>query len=130
MRRRSACLGSADMQDPRLKVDLIPTEIHQFACPEAMPEAQKDHGGVPVARGCFDQSLDLVVGQVLAGPVFDVLLTSWRLHCRNFAGWRDQLEMRICHGFPRSVDESCRNNTCFTDNGLWSPISLESRGEP
>src|SRR5262249_41041686 len=43
--------------------------------------------------------------------VFLVLSTPRCDHCRNIAGWRDELEVRFTHGFPRSANPNCRKKT-------------------
>src|SRR5262249_19540462 len=95
MRRRSTRLSPTDVQDAAIEIYLLPPEVHQLSRPEPMAEGQQNHGCVPVACRCLDQPLDLGLGQVLTGAVLGVPSSPRRGNCRNFAGWRDQLEVRI-----------------------------------
>ena len=81
MGARSALLDPADVQVGRSEVHLIPSQVHQFGGPQAVPVGHQDHRGVPVApavsRGGFHQPLDLGFRQVLAGPQGGVGGPSW-----------------------------------------------------
>jgi hypothetical protein len=51
-----------------LRLDMTPLQIAQLGSPEAVPVADQDHGGVPMATaalrpGCCHQPLDLAPGQ-------------------------------------------------------------------
>jgi len=75
-----------------------------------MAEREQGHRGVavPVSVGLrgFDQLTDFVLGEVFAAAKFGIRPaprqrpTSHRSENRS-DGWRDQLQMRNCHGFPR-----------------------------
>jgi hypothetical protein len=69
---RRACLGSTNVQDARLEIDLISAQVDQFGRPEAVAEGQQDHRRVPMARGRVDQALDFGLGEVLVGPILSV----------------------------------------------------------
>jgi hypothetical protein len=52
---------------------------------------------VAVRLGGLDQGLDLPRRQVLPGAKLGVG-ASGRRNCSIYFGWRDQLEVRLCHG--------------------------------
>jgi hypothetical protein len=49
MRARRALLGPTDRERGVVEVYLIPTQVDQIRCPEAMPVGQQDHRGVAMA---------------------------------------------------------------------------------
>ena len=65
MRCRRAFLGPADGHGAGIEVDLVPVQVDQLAHPQAVPEGDKDHGGVavtpPVVAGRLHQAGDLSV---------------------------------------------------------------------
>ena len=89
-----------------------------------MPEADQDHGGVPlavaVALGGLDQLLDLALGQVFAGPKLAVWAAG-RRDCPFYCGWGHQLEARFCHMVQASraltVRILYRKRTVVNDQG-------------
>ncbi len=92
------------------ELHLIPAQVHQFGDTQAVPVGHEDHGGVPVAPavapGGFHQPLDLGLGQILAGAQVGV----WRTlggDCAIYGGWRDQLEVRLGHGFRPFRADDC-----------------------
>jgi hypothetical protein len=46
MRARIPILGTPDMQQTLLQIDLIPSQGHQFRYPERMPEGDQDQGTI------------------------------------------------------------------------------------
>ena len=113
-----ALLDPADVQGGRAEVHLIPAQVHQLGDAEAMPVAHQDHGGVPVAPavavGCCHQPLDLSFREVLAGAQDGVRHTP-RGNCAIYGGWRDQLEVRLVHGFRLSRADDCSYKTSSTN---------------
>ena len=89
------------MQHRRIELYLVPAQVAEFRRPKPMPEGQQDHGRVPVTvpvrLGGLDQGLDLPGRQVLPGAKFGVGASGWR-NCSIYFSWRDQLEVRLCHG--------------------------------
>jgi hypothetical protein len=65
-----------------------------------VPESQEDHCGVSVsptvALGAFDELLDLLGRQVLAGPQVPVRAAS-RRNCSIYGGWWHQPQAWFCH---------------------------------
>jgi hypothetical protein len=65
-----AALGATHMHRGGLELHRRPLQAAEFGYPQAMPEADQDHGGVAlaiaVAPGDLDQALDLMLGEVLA----------------------------------------------------------------
>jgi hypothetical protein len=68
----AALLNPTDVQRGRPDVDLIPSQVHQFGNPQAVPVGYQNHRGVPVAvaipRRGVDEPLDLCLGQVFPRP--------------------------------------------------------------
>ena len=114
-------LGPANCQRRVIEVDLVPTQVDKLRGPQAVPVGQQHHGGVAVAvsigLGRLCQLRHLGVGQILPGPQFSVRPAQWRGNCSIYSGWRYQVEMRLCHGFPRSCPIDCSKNTHFTNSG-------------
>ena len=77
------------------EIDLIPTEIDQFGCPQAMAIGDQDHGGVPIARAVLagrpDQLLDLSCRQMFPGADLGIRTSSWG-DCPIYSGWGDDVE--------------------------------------
>jgi hypothetical protein len=92
MGARGALLDPADVEIGITEIHLIPPQVHEFGCPQAMPVSHKDRGGVPVAPTVFlgrvDQPLDLGLGQVLTGPQGPI---RWPLgpDCSVYGCWHD-----------------------------------------
>jgi hypothetical protein len=74
---RGAVLDPPDVKHRAVEVDLVPAEVADVGCPQAVPVGEQDNGGVAVtiavAPGRLDQRLDLVGGEVLSGPQVGVL---------------------------------------------------------
>ena len=87
MGRRCALLDPADVQGGGGEI-LVPAQVHQLARPEAVAVGHQDHRAVPMApavrSGCFEQLLDLGLGQVLARPELGIW-TPCRGNCSFFA---------------------------------------------
>ena len=102
MCRGRSPLDPADCQGRLLKVDLIPTQIHQLGSSEAVPVGHKDHCAVSmapsVAPGGRKQSLDLALGQIFPSAQIDIRAAP-RCDCSFFGGWRDQPEVGFGQDF-------------------------------
>jgi hypothetical protein len=48
-----ALLKPADVEGARSEVDLVPTQVGQFGCAEAVPVGHQDHGRIPVTVAIF-----------------------------------------------------------------------------
>jgi DNA invertase Pin-like site-specific DNA recombinase len=75
------------MQRAALKVDLVPTDCHEFGYAQPVPEGYEDQHRVarsvpPGLGGSGDQPLDLGRGQVLATAAFQVGHATRRLYLR------------------------------------------------
>src|SRR5262249_60205210 len=90
-RNRSAAilsvLGPADVEAPRIQLDLRPLQIAQLRGPQSMPIADQDHGRIPMPvpaslSGGGHQTLDLSLGQIFAGTA---TAPNWGKN----NGWRD-----------------------------------------
>ena len=89
------------------EVDGVPPQRHQLGRPKTMPIRDQHHSGIAVAvailPGGDDQTIDLGVGQVLAGADLGVTFAvRWApaiANCPNNGGWRHERQMRICHDF-------------------------------
>jgi hypothetical protein len=72
MRRGSAILHPANVQDRLIKVGLLPTKIDKLRRAQPVSESDQDHRRVtvalPIVLGHLDEALDLSRRQVLAGP--------------------------------------------------------------
>ena len=59
-------------------------------------EGDEDHGAITmtpaVTFGGIDQPVDLGAGQMFPGPIDGVRLTSRRVNCSFYDGWRHQLQ--------------------------------------
>ena len=68
---RRAVLGPVHVQAAMAEVDGVPPQRHQLGRPKTMPIRDQHHSGIAVAvailPGGDDQTIDLGVGQVLAG---------------------------------------------------------------
>src|SRR5579862_8901801 len=108
-----ASLDPADVQRARSKLDLIPPQVHKLCRPEAMPIGRQDHGGVAmpptVLPGGGHQPFDLGLCQVLTGAEGSVG-KPLGCDCSFYSGWRDQLEVRLCHVFGSSSLNDCSDN--------------------
>src|SRR5215472_6372927 len=104
-------LDSAHVQDRGFEVDLIPAQVHQLSCPQAVSVSDQDHGGVAVtpavAPGSGHKLLDLGLGQVLASAQVAIGAPP-RCNCSFYGSWCDQLEVPFRHVFrpPRLTDWS------------------------
>jgi hypothetical protein len=83
------------MEARGFEVDLFPSQIADFRCPQTVPEGQKHHESVAVTiaivAGRFDQPLDLVDGQVLPCPNISIF---WSPR-RDCSAWsRQPLKIR------------------------------------
>ena len=71
-----ALFHSADVQRRRPKVHLVPAQVHQFGCSQAVPIRYKEHRGVPVtptvSSGGVHETFDLGLGQIFPRPQFTV----------------------------------------------------------
>ena len=96
MGARAALLDPADVQGGRCEVHLIPAQVRQLACPQAMPVGHQDHRGVPVcptvSLGRLEQPINLGLREVFAGSQVGIG-TARGDNCSFFGGWRDQLQM-------------------------------------
>jgi hypothetical protein len=61
---------------------------------------------VAVALGCLDQRLDLVGGEVFAGPKLGVF-PAFRSNCSFYLSWRDHAQVRFCHMKPMPPQDDC-----------------------
>jgi hypothetical protein len=82
-----AVLGPADIDRRRIKVDLLPPKIDQFANPQRMPECHQDQQPITtrvaaVASG-RQQLLNFAFRQVFALPIIGVLGAT-TANCRLF----------------------------------------------
>ena len=86
----AALFDPADVEGGRGEVDLIPAQVDQFGCPEAVAIGHQDHRGIPVAPsvalGGLEQPLDLGLRQVLAGPQVGVG-AALRCNCSIYGAW-------------------------------------------
>src|SRR5690348_3576225 len=93
-----------------------------------MPVGQKHHQAVTVAvavgLGCFDQLLDLVACEMLAGAQLSIGRAP-RRDCSIFSGWRDQSKVGICPGLCAPLDSDCSNNRHFM-NSDWMKRAAEA----
>src|SRR5215467_9055096 len=98
----SARLDSAHVQDRGFEVDLIPAQVHQLSCPQAVSVSDQDHGGVAltpaVAPGGGHKFLNLALRQVLASAQVAIGAPPG-CNCSFYDSWRDQLELPFCHVF-------------------------------
>jgi hypothetical protein len=70
---------------------------------------------VAVVLGRPDQPLDLIPGQVFAGPDVGILGPAWG-NCSIFSGWSDQLQMRLCDEFTPLHACYCTKNRPFMNS--------------
>src|SRR5450759_5736295 len=70
---------------------------------------------IPIASGGFDQLFNLSLGQVLSAAKLAVRPAPW-VNCSFFGGWRDQLEVRLGHGFRLLAINDCSYNTHYTSS--------------
>jgi hypothetical protein len=73
MDARRAALGATDVKPASGQLDLMPLEIAQLRCTEAVAVGDQHHGRVPVSvptrlTGRRHQPIDLTGGQILARP--------------------------------------------------------------
>ena len=98
MRAGAAPLDPADVQGGTPEIHLIPTQVHGLSRTQAMPESDKDHGGVtmavPVLPGRSHQRLDLMLSQVFPAAQVGVFPPP-RHDCSIFGSWGDQPQARI-----------------------------------
>ena len=96
MGARRALLDPANVQSGRGKIDLVPTQVHEFGRAQPVPVGRKDHGGVPVAVAValsrLHQALDFGFRQIFAGAQFAVGEPP-RRDCSVYGSWRDPLEV-------------------------------------
>jgi hypothetical protein len=101
------------------EVDLLPAEVHHFGCSEAMPVGHKHHERVAMAVAVLpdrlNQLLDFVGGEVLTGAQLRVACAP-RHDCSIFSGWRNQPQVRFCHGQFALLDSDCSNNRHFLND--------------
>jgi hypothetical protein len=71
---------------------------------------------VAIALGCLDELLDLLGGEVLTGAQIRIW-GALRRDCSIFSGWRDQAQVRICHGLCAPLDRNCSKNGDFMNSG-------------
>jgi hypothetical protein len=81
----------------RSEVHLVPTQVHQFGCSQAVPVGRKDHRGVAVAMAVAFGRL-----HEPPGPPGG--------NCSFYGGWRDQLEVRLNHAFGPPNLTDCSYN--------------------
>jgi hypothetical protein len=99
MGTRGAVLDPAHVEYGTIEVDLVPTQVADFSCPQPMAEGDQDHGRVPVTvaivlRG-LDQGLDLARREMLAGAKLGIRSPGRRNCSENFSRG-DQPGCRIC----------------------------------
>src|SRR5262245_42941222 len=98
MDTRHPVLGPGDVEAAMCQVNLLPTQGSQFGRSEAMSVGQQDHGRITVTMavgtGCLHQPFDLVLGQVLSGPILGVRQTTTR-DCSLYSGWGVVMPGRI-----------------------------------
>jgi hypothetical protein len=73
---RLSILDPANVQSGGIEIDLLPAQVDNFGCPQAMPIGNEDHRRVSVtvsvAFRCLNELLNLGLGQVLAAAKFAV----------------------------------------------------------
>src|SRR5215471_2082388 len=100
MNARRPVLPPPHVQAGRLELDLFPPRVTDLGRSEPMTEGQEDHRPIsvclPITLGGLDQLLDLVLGEVFAGPIFSIRLAA-SCYCLFFAGWGHQPQCWISH---------------------------------
>lgn len=104
-----------------LEVDLVPTQVDQFRCSQAVPVGHKDHRrvavAVPVALGCFRQAGDLRISQVFAGAELGILRASRRNCSFSVVGVTNRrLDFAMAFNLP--CISTVRNNEQCAMRGL------------
>ena len=99
-----------------IKVDLVPSQVDEFAHPQAVPISDQNHRRVSmtpaVVAGRFDQLLDLGRSRMFSGPIGGIGTPS-RGDCPIFSCWGYQLERCFLQCFPPWLMGYCDNNRRF-----------------
>src|ERR1019366_7973323 len=96
---RLSILDPANVQSGGIEIALLPAQVDNFGCPQAMPILNEDHRRISVAvsvalRG-LDELLNLGFGQVLAAAKLTVWPAQWA-NCSFLGGWLHQPQVWFC----------------------------------
>jgi hypothetical protein len=110
VRRRRPLLDATDVQGGGREVDLLPTQVRQFAHPQAVSVRDEQHGGIAVAMAIDfrggNELLDLGLGEMLARAQL-AIWSADRRDCSIYGGRGNQPKAYLSQAFCPLTYDHC-----------------------